>query len=74
VPLDLITEEHLAARKRTPAQHGDFGDQPIPVVLNKENILIVVAGGSGLHSAWMPSWGGPRHRAVTKLIRIPGRQ
>lgn len=68
---DLINEENLIARKKTPVQYGEFGDQPIPVVLAKENILIVVVGGSGLHSTWMPSWGGPKHRAVTKLIRIP---
>jgi hypothetical protein len=72
VPLDLVSEEHLVARKKAPAQHGEFdGKSPIPIVLNKENILIIVAGGSGLHSSWMPSWGGPRHRAVTKLIRMP---
>jgi hypothetical protein len=71
VPLDMINEENLAARKRTPAQYGDFGDQPIPVVLNKENILVIVVGGAGLHSTWMPSWGGPKHRAVTRLIRMP---
>ncbi|HOG47233.1 MAG TPA: hypothetical protein PLB78_11405, partial [Anaerolineae bacterium] len=71
VPLEFTTEENLASRKRTPAQYGDFGDQPIPIVLSKENILIVVVGGAGLHSTWMPSWGGPKHRAVTKLIRTP---
>jgi hypothetical protein len=71
VPHELINEENLAARKKTPAQYGEFGDEPIPVVLKKENILIAVVGGSGLHSTWMPSWGGPKHRAVTKLIRLP---
>jgi hypothetical protein len=72
VPLDLISEEHLVARKKAPAQHGEFdGVSPIPVVLDKQNFLIFVSGGSGLHSSWMPSWGGPKHRAVTKLIRMP---
>jgi len=72
VSLEFVSEEHLVSRKKTPAQHGVFDDsQPIPIVLDKENILIAVVGGSGLHSTWMPSWGGPKHRAVTKLIRIP---
>jgi hypothetical protein len=72
VPLHLISEEHLIARKKAPAQHGVFdGVAPIPVVLAKENILLAVVGGAGLHSSWMPSWGGPKHRAVTKLIRTP---
>ncbi len=71
VPLNLISEEHLIARKKAPAQHGEFdGVSPIPVVLNKENLLIFVVGGAGLHSSWMPSWGGPKHRAVTRLIRV----
>ncbi len=70
VPLHMISEEHLIARKKAPAQHGEFdGVSPIPVVLDKKNLLITVVGGAGLHSSWMPSWGGPRHRAVTKLIR-----
>jgi hypothetical protein len=71
IPLDYFSEEHLAARKRTPEQHGYFDDQPIPIALYKENILIFVAGGSGLHSSWMPTWAGPKHKAVTQLIRIP---
>ena len=70
ISLDLFSEEHLAHRKKAPAQYGDFVEgKPIPIVLNKENILVIVAGGAGLHSCWMPSWGGPKHRAVTKLIR-----
>ena len=72
VPLEMVSEEHLVHRRKTPVQYGAFAEgEPIPVVLDKENILITVAGGSGLHSSWMPSWGGPKHRAVTKLIRIP---
>jgi hypothetical protein len=72
VPLELISEEHLMRRKQTPAQYGEFDpSSPIPIVLAKENILLAVVGGAGLHSTWMPSWGGPRHRAVTRLIRVP---
>jgi hypothetical protein len=75
VPLHMISEEHLIARKKAPAQHGEFdGVSPIPVVLAKENILLAVVGGAGLHSCWMPSWGGPRHRAVTRSIRMPDQQ
>jgi thioredoxin reductase len=70
VPLNLVSEEHMVRRKQVPAQHGEFdGVSPIPVVKSKDNFLIAVVGGSGLHSSWMPSWGGPKHQAVTKLIR-----
>ena len=71
ISLDLFSEEHLIHRKKSPAQYGEFVEgKPIPIVLNKENILVIVAGGAGLHSCWMPSWGGPKHRAVTRLIRM----
>lgn len=72
VPIEFISEEHLITRKKAPAQYGVFDEtKPIPVVLDKENFLIYVVGGEGLHSTWMPNWGGPKHRAVTKLIQIP---
>lgn len=71
VTLDRITEEHLAHRRKTPAQYGEFGDQPIPVVMEKENFKLFVVGGPGLHSCWMPNWGGPKHRMSTAKIRLP---
>ncbi len=70
VPLDRISDEHMKHRIKTPAQYGEWdGKSAIPIVKAKENILITVVGGAGLHSSWMPSWGGPKHRAVTRLIR-----
>lgn len=71
IPLDFFSEEHLEARKKAPAQHGEFDGKPIPIALSRDNILITVAGGAGLHSSWMPTWGAPNHRAVTKLIANP---
>jgi thioredoxin reductase (NADPH) len=47
------------------------GKSAIPIVKDKDNILISIVGGAGLHSSWSPSWGGPKHQAVTKLIRMP---
>jgi hypothetical protein len=75
VPLDRVSEEHLLRRKTTPAQHGEWdGKSPIPVVKAKENFLLTVVGGAGLHSCWMPSWGGPRHQAVTRVIRTANQE
>lgn len=31
-------------------------DTRVPIVASAERILVVVAGGDGRHSAWMPSW------------------
>ena len=32
-------------------------DAMIPIVANPDRIILVVAGGDGRHSAWMPAWG-----------------
>lgn len=70
VPFELITQTHIEHRRKTPGQYGVFDDK-IPVVLAPENIKIVVAGGPGLHSCWMPNWGGPRHQFSTAKINMP---
>ncbi|KAA9163992.1 hypothetical protein FPZ12_008180 [Amycolatopsis acidicola] len=71
VPVDRLSAEHIERRRTTPAQHGEWdGKTPIPVVKDPSNFLITVVGGAGLHSSWMPSWGGPRHQAVTREIRM----
>lgn len=72
VPLSMIHQTHINRRKSTPAQYGTFVEgEPIPVVKDKDNFIIIVSGGAGLHSCWMPNWGGPKHRMVTKKICIP---
>jgi hypothetical protein len=45
-------------------------DAMIPLVRTPDEILVIVGGGSGRHSAWVPGWGNvDRSRSVTKLIR-----
>jgi hypothetical protein len=42
----------------------------IPLVRTPDEIMVIVGGGSGRHSAWVPGWGNvDRSRSVTKLIR-----
>ena len=71
VPYSLITQTHIEHRRKTPGQYGTWEGEEIPVVLSPENIKIIVAGGSGLHSCWMPNWGGPQHQFSTAKIRMP---
>ena len=71
VPFSMIHQHHIEHRKKTPAQYGEFDGDTIPVVLAPENIKIVVAGGAGLHSCWMPNWGGPKHQFSTEKIVLP---
>jgi hypothetical protein len=45
-------------------------DVMIPLVRTPDEILVIVGGGAGRHSAWVPGWGNvDRSRSVTKLIR-----
>jgi hypothetical protein len=50
-------------------------DTVFPIVDNPDDIIVVVAGGAGLHSAFLHVWGqstpgGGSTRSVTKLIRV----
>jgi hypothetical protein len=75
VSVGKVPQEHIAHRLKTPAQYGEWdGKSDIRIVKAKENFLITVVGGPGLHSCWMPNWGGPNHQGVTKLIRPARRQ
>jgi len=48
-----------------PAAEGHMPDgDTVPAVRDPENILILVAGGTGLYSAVMPSWGAGPHGNV----------
>jgi hypothetical protein len=45
-------------------------DLRIPLVRTPEEILVIVGGGAGRHSAWVPGWGNvDRSRSVTKCIQ-----
>jgi hypothetical protein len=44
-------------------------DYPVPVLADPADVHLFVAGGPGLHSAWMPSFG--LSRAATRVVRGP---
>lgn len=47
-------------------------DATIPIVREPDEILVIVGGGAGRHSAWVPGWGNVnRSRAVTRRIERP---
>ena len=45
-------------------------DTMVPIAPRADDIVIVVAGGDGRHSAWLAGWGVTR--VVTQKIEIPG--
>jgi hypothetical protein len=45
-------------------------DLQIPLVRSPDEIIVIVGGGAGRHSAWVPGWGNvDRSRSVTKRIQ-----
>ncbi|MCI0859588.1 MAG: hypothetical protein J4N81_12715 [Chloroflexi bacterium] len=61
VPLDRYTEDTLMERfQRIP-------DGPVPMVPTPDDLAVIVLGGPGKHSSWVPTFGGST-RSVTREI------
>jgi hypothetical protein len=61
VPLERYTRDTLMER------FGQVPDGPVPMVRNPEDLAIIVLGGPGKHSSWVPTFGGTT-RSVTREI------
>lgn len=67
IPLQRISEGNRLLRKKHPDTYIDVGENGIlPIGMSKEDILIVVAGGEGKHSCWLPT--GVDSVAVSRVI------
>lgn len=61
VPLERYTEATMLER------FGQIPDGPIPMVATPEDLAVIVLGGPGKHSSWVPTFGGAT-RSVTREI------
>ncbi len=61
VPLDRYTSDTLMER------FGGVPDGPVPMVSSPDDLLIIVLGGPGKHTSWVPTFGGTT-RSVTRAI------
>ncbi len=61
VPLERYTRDTLLER------FGHLPDGPVPIVNAPEDLAIIVLGGPGKHSSWVPTFGGAT-RSVTREI------
>ena len=52
VPLERYTEATMLER------FGQIPDGPVPMVATPEDLAIIVLGGPGKHSSWVPTFGG----------------
>lgn len=63
IPLERYTEETMLER------FGRIPDAPVPMVASLEDLAIIVLGGPGKHSSWVPTFGGTT-RSVTREVRV----
>ena len=61
IPLERYTRETLLER------FGEVPDGPVPMIRAPEDLAIIVLGGPGKHSSWVPTFGGTT-RSVTREI------
>ena len=72
MPVDRLSPAvrvHLAG-VRASAGYGD-ANVPLRVARDPQDLMIVVAGGVGVKSAYVPTWGGTT-RAISRVIRRSG--
>ena len=63
IPLERYTKETMIER------FGKVPDGPVPMVASPEDLTIIVVGGPGKHSSWIPTFGGTTH-SVTLPINV----
>ena len=61
VPLERYTRDTLLERFQ------QIPDGPVPMVRSPEDLAIIVLGGAGKHSSWLPTFGGTTHSATRRI-------
>jgi len=64
IPLERYTHETMMERFRK------IPDGPVPMVVEPELLMIIVLGGPGKHSSWVPTFGGTTHSATKEIRRV----
>jgi hypothetical protein len=67
LPLNKISEGHIQYRTKQPERYGEFINSEFIPLAKKEDIVIMVLGGAGRHSCFIPTFG--LNNMVTKLIK-----
>jgi hypothetical protein len=67
VPLKNISEGHLRYRAKQPERYGEFIRSEMIPIAKKEDIVVMVLGGPGRHSCFIPTFG--LNNMVTKIIK-----
>ena len=64
IPLERFTSETMMER------FGRIPDAPVPMVVEPDLLMIIVLGGPGKHSSWVPTFGGTTHSATREIRRV----
>jgi hypothetical protein len=70
LPLAHLPPETIVRIRSDREADGADPEADIRVAAHPEDIMLVVVGGAGIKSAYVPTWGGTT-RAVTRLIDLP---
>ena len=77
LPLGRFSPENVELRFKSPIVFGeryaDAGpDARVYAIQRAEDLIVIVAGGSGKHSAYLPTLGGSTHATTLPLRRADG--
>ena len=67
LPLKMLSEEHIQYRRKSRERYGEFVDSETIPLAKREDIIVMVAGGAGKHSCFIPTFG--LSYSVTKIIK-----
>lgn len=68
LPLKMLSEENIQHRRNSPDRYGEFVDSEFVPVSRREDIVVMVLGGPGKHSCFVPTFG--LSYSVTKRIKL----
>ena len=64
IPLERYTHATMMER------FEKIPDGPVPMVVDPDLLMIIVLGGPGKHSSWVPTFGGSTHSATREIRTI----
>lgn len=65
---EALSEAHIEYRRKSPERYGQFMDSDLLPAARRQDIIIMVVGGPGKHSCFIPTFG--LNNCVTKKITL----
>jgi hypothetical protein len=68
LPLERLSQAHIKYREKSPRRYGEFVNSKTIPVAKRNDIIIMVVGGAGKHSCFIPTFG--LNYSVTRSIPL----